>query len=178
MAFEALVTLDFDGEATQLGGINKTTRKANPTQVEGYYIGFKSTESKYGPSKLHVFQTREGNVGVWGKSHLDAQLGQVTPGTMVRATFIGTVKSSKGNDMLKYKIEVDKTQCINVVAPPIESAASGTEDFDDDNSTVEELYEDETPVDEVPLAQAKRPTQAAKPNAAKAQSLLGGRRTA
>lgn len=175
MGFEILATLECDGDPIQIGGRDKHSGKENPKSVEGYYMGFKMTEGKFGPSKLHVFKTKNGNTGVWGKTNLDSQLLQVKPGTMTRATFTGTVPSNKGNDMLKFKVEVDKSNTIDVEGV----ATSTSDDFNaSDASEPEEtdLNDDSSTDDTLVSEPVRRPAQPARPNLSKAQAFLGGGR--
>lgn len=117
MAFKTVASLDCD-KAISLGGMNKKENKKNPTSIEGYYLGFKEVESpmsKTGKAKLHIFQTPSGNTGVWGKTKLDSALMQVTPGAMVRATYTGQGKPSKGRQgAYLFTVEVDDENTIEV----------------------------------------------------------------
>lgn len=113
MAFKPVVDLDAENSIS-IGGKDKKTGKPNPNSAEGYYLGSKTTESKFGPSKLHILQTPKGNIGVWGKTDMDRKLGGVIAGTMVRVTYAGEVPSNKGNPMKKFKVEVDDANRINV----------------------------------------------------------------
>lgn len=162
MGFKSLADLDAD-VCYALGGSDRKTGKANPTQVEGYYIGSRqvpSPKSKTGFAALHIFQTPEGNVGIWGKTNLDSKLGRVTPGTMARVTFLG-MKETKNNPMYVYGVEVDSDNTIPVGEPPTSSGADGSDD--------EPLSDDEdlSPMDEVPQAP---PPRAAAPQIARTPS--------
>lgn len=144
MAFEKVVSFDCDS-AIQLGGKDKKTGKSNPKQVEGYYLGSKQIASKYsktGFGKLHIFQTAEGNLGVYGKTNLDQQLSGVNPGTMTRATHTGMVSIPGRNPMYKYEVAVDRDNTID-----LGSLSANSESLDDSSS--DEGLEDETdPADE------------------------------
>lgn len=175
--------LDLDCETTvSLGGFNKKTRKENPTQIEGYFIGSKEIPSKMAKSgfnKLHIFQTEEGNIGVWGKTDLDRKMGSVPAGAMTRVTQSGTKPTPYG-DMYKFKVEVDETNTIDVsaVTAPV-AAASGYADDGYEDSEVG--AEDEVAeLEEAPPARPVRPTRAAAaPDAARqarVQALLGGKK--
>ncbi len=143
MAFKVVASLDAD-IVYALGKRNKTTGKTDPDQIEGYYLGNRTTEGgKFGPSKLHFLQTPKGNVGVWGKSDMDKKLGVVTPGTMVRISTNGTRETKFGTQQV-YKVEEDKTNSIEVdiseSAPAYDDGGdtdsndyhSGSDDNDDD----------------------------------------------
>lgn len=176
---------------TALGGTDKKTAKANPTCIEGYYIGTRqvvSPKSKTGFASLHVLQTQKGNVGVWGKTNLDQKMLAAKPGQMIRATFVGMVPT-KNNPMYKYKLEIDANNTIDVASVEDSGAAAG--DYTAEKNTDAEggdygsddaaLDADDTPADVVPPTRAAPPRTAAKaPDAArqaKVNALLAGRRT-
>jgi len=183
MGFKEVIDLDCE-RTTALGGKDKKSGKANPTQAEGYYIGSKdvaSPKSKTGFSKLHYFRTSKGTLGVWGKTDLDRKLLNAPVGAMVRATFTGMVPTSNG-DMYKFRVEVDAENTIEVNLPQ-SAATEEEEDTGGGNYADAEETEDETsvdddaaPVDEAPPARSQPPRQAARtPDAArqsKVQELL------
>lgn len=144
MAFKELASLDAETVIT-IGGRDKKTGKANPTNAEGYYLGNRVVKgSKYGDSTLHFFQTAKGNLGVWGKTNLNNKLAAVNPGTMIRVTYAG-LKSTKNGDMHSYKVEVDADNTIDVEsleADALEGNSDGyaTEDrnYEEDESTGED----------------------------------------
>ncbi len=174
MAFQELP--DMDCETTYaLGGFNKKTRKDNPTEAEGYFIGSKqvvSKKSKTGFAALHIFQKPGGeNFGVWGKTDLDRKMSVVTPGNLVRVTFTG-MKETENNPMYKYKVQVDKEDTIEVgdftqqSAPPTQDTTpdAGYDDADDGD-----LDQDDIQPDEITPPQPRAPRQAAKPPTGEAQ---------
>lgn len=174
MAFKEVSSLDTDNMIA-LGGFNKKNRTDNPTQVEGYLLGSKevaSPKSKTGLAKIHVFQTAEGNIGVWGKTDLDRKLATAPVGAMVRATFSGIQELQGGNTMYKYKVEVDTDNSITVAVQAKDPSAYA-EDLEDIDS------EDET-TDEAPPARAaapRTPAKAPSPEAsARVKALLAGKR--
>jgi hypothetical protein len=189
MGFQEVVSLDCD-KAIQLGGSDKKTRKPNPTSIEGYYVGSKqipSAKNKSGFTKLHVFQTGNGSVGVWGKTDLDTKLAGVASGTMTRVTYTG-MKPTKNNPMYVYKVEVDSDNTIDTSALEASSsdyAEYGDEDGDapvgDEPTEETDPGEEEAQPDEPPPARAKPPVKpAATPSAAqqaKVKALLAGRKT-
>lgn len=177
MAFKEVVNLEAE-LTTALGGRNKTTGKANPTQVEGYYLGTKKVESrkaKSGFADLHILQTAEGNLGVWGKTDLDRKMKSVPAGSMIRVTQNGTVPTPNG-DMYKFKVEVDASNTIEVNLPTPAAEASDLQDFSS-NEPAEEAFEDES-FDEVAPARVAAPKKPLSvPDAArqaKIQALLNG----
>lgn len=184
MAFKKVATLDTDSAVT-IGGKDKKTGKANPKSIEGYFLGTKALgPNKFNKSKtdyMHILQTQEGNIGVWGKTHMDRQLLSVSPGTMIRVTFSGTKDVGKGNDMNCYLVEVDEDNRIEVnleaANEPVD--ASGEESYEEEGGEEEESSDgDEQLADEVAPARATPPRRAAQaPSAAaqaKTRSLLGG----
>lgn len=185
MAFEAVPDLNCT-KTYALGGIDKKTRKPNPKQVEGFYLGFRevnSPKSKTGLAKLHIFQTRTGNHGVWGKTNLDQQLSTSLVGFMVRATFKGMMET-KNNPMYTYLVEVDKDNTIDVSnlssntndeTEEQEDDSTAEQAFSDDEPEEENLEEEEVPADEVPPVKV---TATSKANKAKVEALLGKRRNA
>lgn len=130
MGFKTVQSLDAD-TTIALGKKDKKTGQADPNSVEGYYLGKRvTTGGKYGDSTLHFFQTKTGNVGVWGATDLDRKLSTVPAGTMVRATRAGTIPTKNG-DMKSYKVEVDDENSIEVNI----SASSAAEDNDTETGT-------------------------------------------
>lgn len=116
MPFQEVTDLSPDNTIA-LGGTNRKTGKKNATQVEGYYLGSRKVEDrkkKSGFSYIHVFQTANGTVGVWGKTDLDRKILGVPAGTMTRASFDRMVPTPNG-DMYKFKVAVDKDNVIEVV---------------------------------------------------------------
>ena len=183
MAFTKVATLDTDNTVT-IGGVDKKTGKNNPKSVEGYLLGTKSLGSnKFNKSKidyLHILQTSSGNVGVWGKTHMDWQLASVSPGTMVRISFSGTRDVGKGNPMSCFLVEIDTDNTIEVAGLAGATSDDAGEDYSSESSYEEEeeaaVNEEEAPADEAPVSRAKAPARAAKvPSAARVKALLGGK---
>lgn len=148
MAFKEVVNLDSDVTIT-LGGINKKTGKANPKQIEGYYLGFREVENtKFNVgtlAKIYYFQTAKGNVAVWGKRGLDSQMPSVPKGAMTRVTHVGMAPTPRG-DMHKYKVEVDDTNTTDVNIDLSRGANSRTSE-DSFSSQSDEDYVNETSED-------------------------------
>jgi hypothetical protein len=192
MAFKPVADLDTD-KMTAIGGIDKKSGKKNPTSLTGYFIGTKEVESKKsktGKAAVHVFQTKEGNVGVWGKTNLDVKMRAVTPGVLTRVSFTGMVET-KNNPMYKYNVEVDSSDTIEVGGPAQETLDNtaaehsfdkyqAEEDLDADDAIDSDLDSDDAPLDEVQATRAARPARAAAtPDAAsqaRVQQLLNSRR--
>lgn len=156
--------------AIQLGG------KGNPTSIEGYFLGSKDTpDSGYGPGKLHIFQTAEGNIGVWGKTNSNRLLTKDHVGQMVMLTFTGMGPKSKGkNPAYQYELKYDEENTIDTTGVELNTAEPA---YDEDV----ESEEDETPVDEAPVSRAVPPVRAASAPSQERQdrvkALLNGSRT-
>lgn len=187
MAFKQVQSLEAENTIA-LGGFNKKTRKENATSVEGYYLGSRTVpDSKKisGQSFIHFFQTESGNLGVWGKTDIDRKLSAVTPGTMTRVSFTGMRETPKG-DMYLFKVEVDAENTIEVSAPQNHNVASvsANDDAGEVTYTDEEeagLEDDETALDEVKVAPARRPTTVAAPSTeaqSRTRALLANRNRA
>lgn len=190
MGYQEVVSLDCD-TAIQLGGKDRKTGKANPTRIEGYYVGSKnvpSPKSKTGFSKLHVFQTPKGAVGVWGKTDLDRKLASAQTGAMTRVTYTG-MKETKNNPMYVYKVEVDADNSIDVSSASEDSGDADSAENLFGNETSEATYEDAeetdpgeeaSALDEAPPARAAAPRIPVQtPSAerqAKVKALLGARK--
>jgi hypothetical protein len=128
MGYEEVNSLDAD-VVISLGKVDKKTGKSFPKEVEGYYLGSRTTATPRGDSTLHVFQfgPTEGNpnasnlvseyrklnvnigesVGVWGTTSLNIKLGEVKKGAMTLVTSTGT-KPTKNGDMYTYRVKQDK----------------------------------------------------------------------
>ena len=155
MAFKSVI--DVEGNPIRLGGTDKSG-KPNPKTITGYYIGSKGVSTKYGPATIHVFQTKDGEVPVWGKTDMDRKLKTITPGFLTRVTFTGTVPSKKGNDMWKYNVEADAENTIEVAAvTPSAEEEHYAEDLDEE----QDVDAEEAPLDEIPVARPKAPAKVA-----------------
>jgi hypothetical protein len=178
MGFKEVTSLDAD-TVVSVGGRDKKTGKANPTSVEGYYLGFRTVENKKGEGKIHIFQTAKGNLGVWGKTDSDRKLSGIALGTMTRLSFKG-MKPTPNGDMYAYVVEVDTDNTIEVADL---SAGAGNETgietggYDDggDEDLGEETAEEYTDGADEDAAQEAALAAAAKVAAerkAKVQALL------
>lgn len=187
MAFKEVASLDTD-KTVALGGIDKRTGKANPTKLEGFYLGTKQVNSplsKTGLSAVHIFQTAAGNIGVWGKTDLDRKMAVATVGAMTRVTQTGKQQIPGKNPMYKFKVEIDADNTIEV-GNLTESTASGSADnggyvadSEEDGLTSElGLDDEEAALDEVVPARPLRAASTQNANAARqarVQELLGNK---
>src|SRR5882757_8799082 len=90
-----------------LGGTNKKTGKANPTSVEGYYLGSKRVpddKKKTGYEWIHRFQTQKGTVDVWGKTDMNKKMKSARLGVCVKIEATGETKATKNGDMKIFKV--------------------------------------------------------------------------
>lgn len=184
MAYITKQSLSTDKTIT-IGGVNRETGVKNPTSIEGYFIGTKTTPDKgFGPGKLHIFQTKDGNVGVWGKSYLNSLLTAEMAGLMCLVEFQGMSKPKKGrNPAYTYGLKYDPDNRIEVSGFNLEDA--GEEQSDDETPVAAEEYhtsaDEEEALDEVVAHRAvapKRPAVATSAeNARRVQELLAGRKS-
>jgi hypothetical protein len=143
--------------------------EGNPASIEGYFLGSKDVASDYGPGKLHIFQTPEGTVGVWGKTRLNSALTKDLVGQMVLVEFTGMVAPKKKGRRPSYgfKVQHDPDNTIEVTMDLSGSAAA--EDYED-----EEGEEGDTMP--VTSTQAYKTPSAA--DKARVQALLNGNKRA
>ncbi len=105
---------------TKFDGSTDTTIKlggaGNPTSIEGYFLGTKEIPDQgYGPGKLHIFQTQEGTVGVWGKTNSNRLLTSDIIGQMVLLSFTGMGEKKKGkNPAYNYSVQHDPENTTDV----------------------------------------------------------------
>ena len=174
MAYESLEQ-EFRG--IKLGGIDQKTGKKNPTEIEGYYLGFEQRPNKFNPTKpqhFYKFQTSDGLVGVYGTSAgLVRAMRNAVEGRMTKLVDTGeTLDTGKGNPMRVFKAWQDKNNTIDPasIALSDEVTAGNYEDPTDEDSEEESL-------DEVTPARATRPaipvSTPSSSSQARVQALLG-----
>lgn len=168
MAFKEL------GDVTPvtLGGINKETGAKNPTQLEGYYLRREERPNKFNPGKpqsFYVFQTKDGDRGLFGKAGIDREMKKAAIGAMTKVVDTGQVlDTGKGNPMKVFKVYQDSENTIDVHV--IEDNYTGDEPESD--------LDQEEILDEIPPARALPPRKpAASPDAARVQALLNKARS-
>lgn len=168
----------FDGNTDRTVTLGK---EGNPKSIEGYFLGTKEVSSDYGVGKLHIFQTGEGTIGVWGKSRLDKMLNTSLVGQMCLVQFTGMIASNKKGRKPSYGFKVmhDPENVIEVHSSPTVSSEALDESTDeeliDSYESVEELEE---AVPYTPPAAPKRPAVAANPaKQAAVQALLNGNKS-
>lgn len=163
---------------TKFNGSTDATIKlggeGNPTSIEGYFLGSKDTQSDYGPGKLHIFKTKEGTIGVWGKTRMNNQLTSDLKGQMVLVTFTGMVAPSKKGRKPSYGYEVqhDPDNSIDVTGINL-----GAQEPEAEEDFIEEDAADEAapaPVVRAPAIAARTPSADSQ---ARVQALLNKGRT-
>lgn len=169
----------FDGstdKTIKLGGAG------NPSSLEGYFLGSKDTQSDFGPGKLHIFQTEEGTVGVWGKTRMNGLLTKDLIGQMVLVSFTGMVPPSKKGRQPSYgyKVQHDPSNVIDTSGVNLKAATASDDDsesesYDSEGST--ETFEEEAPVVHAPPKAPARPASTpSAERAAQVQALLNKNR--
>lgn len=148
--------------------------KDNPKQrdsVEGYYLGTKDIpDSGYGVGKLHIFQTKEGSLGVWGKTSSNSLMTSDLRGQMCRLTFTGMGEKKKGkNPAYMYELEHDPENTISVEGVNV----NGTEPEYDDS---EDVSDDNGEEQEVVAAPVSRNVSKTTSSQARIQALLDARK--
>lgn len=176
MAYKEITDLDTD-TIIALGGYNKKEGKANPTQIEGYFLGSKTVESKKsktGTCQIHVFETAKGKVGVWGKTNLDRKLSRSVLGHMTLVLQAGT-KVTEFGEMYLYTVKQDSENSIEVSAAPA-AAQSEASDYSSDEEDGEDLSDEVAPTRATaPRVPASTPSAASR---ARVQALVNKNRSA
>lgn len=176
----------FDGrtdKTIKLGG------EGNPSSIEGYFLGSKETTSDYGPGKLHLFQTSEGVVGVWGKTRMNTLLTEDHRGQMVLLSFTGMIAPSKKGrrPSYGYKLQYDPENTIDVSNIDLTAAASAEDDGDAeiadlmnggaDLESYETEAEEEAPAPRLAVPPRVAAAPASADRQAKMQALLNSRKS-
>jgi hypothetical protein len=154
----------------------------SPTQIEGYFLGSKTTPDKgYGPGKLHVFQTEKGTVGVWGKTRLNNLLTSDLVGQMVFVEFTGMIapKTKGRRPSYGFSVKHDPENTIDTTSINL-SAPSEEIEEETENEAQEELHRYSQPETSFKGPTASK-TAAVSPSAersARVQALLSGKKLA
>lgn len=165
MAYEELGEISI----VQLGGINKLTGKKNPSELEGYYLGFETRSNKFNPQvpqKLHKFKSHQGEIGIFGKAGIDKVLKGASIGAMTKLVSTGEViDTGKGNPMKVFKAFQDKANTLDVAS---------------EEPTWTDTSEEEEALEEPVVARPSRPAVAAQTPSSSAraevQAMLSKRR--
>lgn len=153
--------LDLDAEKT----ISFDTKGQ---EFEGFYLGYKTVRndlSKDGISKLHIFHTEEGKVGIWGTKKLNDKLQGILEQTqrtqkayMTFVTYGGKVKLGIGKTQHNFDVDFDDeiTMDMGAVATQSDRApAQPIQDIDDANLGYDDVAEEEA-MEETPMRQPLR----------------------
>jgi len=170
MAFKTVSSLDAD-TAISLG---KPDAKGKTTKsIEGYYLGFRTTTNSYGDSNLHVFQTPQGNVGVWGSTNMDQKLKNVKPGTMTRVTANGLAPKKPGKNPMKlFEVAVDEDNTIEV--SNADTSLPGDEHEEEQDYGADDEHEEESEFE--PDFVASRTGKSAAERKAEVEAMLKSRK--
>ncbi len=128
------------------GNTDKTVtlgKPGDPTKVEGYFLGSKDTpDGGYGPGKLHIFQTNEGSVGIWGKTRLNSSLTPDLVGQMVLVEFTGMIQpKTKGRrPSYGFKVQHDPGNTIETGTINLNASEDSDEDSEDLDSNESSSY--------------------------------------
>lgn len=170
----------FDGQTSRtvnLGG------EGQPTSIEGFYLGAKDIAGDYGTAKLHIFQTHNEFVGVWGKSRLNNLLTDDHKGQMCLVNFTGMIAPTKKGRRPSYgfSLEYDPSNTVDVGSINVNTSSEAAVESDNDDSDMgqPEDYESVS-LDEVvaakPVAPA-RPAQVTNKKAAQVNAMLKARQS-
>ena len=90
---------------------------------EGYYIGMREEDGKFGPQRVYSFQTVEGNTTQIGGTKLlnqdfDSVTKPVVKGRLTRVTFRKEVPTKFGNPAKVFLVEQDKEKTVDVEDVP------------------------------------------------------------
>lgn len=167
MAYEKLS----DVKPVALGGVDKKTGHRNPTELEGYYIRREEKPNKFNPGKpqsFYVFETKDGQVGLFGKAGIDREMKKASIGVMTKVVDTGkTLDTGKGNPMRVFEVFQDSSNSISVE----ERVAAIEEGFDDEPEAEEDEEQEAAPV-ALPVRAPTRPAAVSTDTVSNAQSLL------
>lgn len=129
MAYEEIS----DIETVTLGGVDKRTNQANPTELEGYLVGKEQRPNKFNPGtpqNYYIFQTKHGLQGVYAKAGINSALKNAVMGRMTKLVATGEeLDTGKGFPMKVFKSYQDKNNTIDVDS--VDLTPSHSEEQDD-----------------------------------------------
>lgn len=167
-------------EVVVLGGVDKASGKRNPSELEGYLLSVEQRPNKFNPAKpqnFYIFQTKEGNKGVYGKAGIDSVLKGARLGAMTKLVATGqTLDTGKGNPMKVFKGFQDKTNTVDVSA--IDFSTESHSDAEADIAEYDAVEEDHVEAYSAiaPSRPIARPSAPSADKAAAVQALLSSRR--
>lgn len=133
MAFKEV--LDLNADTTK-----KLEREGD--KQSGYYLGYRTNETAFGVSRLHVFKTATGNVGIWGSAMLDEKLSRIEPGTMTQVSYQGKDTLKGGRTLKKFKVLSDAENTIDVATVAAEDSSNDASEDNYDAPAAEAYAED------------------------------------
>jgi hypothetical protein len=140
-------------------------------EFQGFYKGCKTANTKYGEKKVHTFETKAGDVQMWGSTMLDRKLSQVGVGNLTFITYLGQGEKQRGKQPAKlFNVEQDREQTIHVDVPQVSFRGSEESDIADDVG-YEGEYEAPSRAAPVPAAKPMATTPSSA-NRAKVAALL------
>ena len=186
MAFKSYGEQPAVDEWVTLGGVNKTTNKANPKVIEGYYLGVMKGTNKFDPGKEKttiVLRTAQNvKVGVNVPTNLKIRLeraekefrekhGGAPAGVNTRIEFLDEVPSKKGNPLKLFSVQFDADDRIDVNLASFQDSQTGREDEDEEDLEGEE-EEERASFSPSPSSRAKPSSGSDADRQAKLQALL------
>jgi len=129
-----------------LGGVDKQGKK-NPTELQGYYLGYEKRVDKFNKEKLknfYKFKTAEGTlIGVYGSAGINEVMQSELTVLNAWTTLINTGKTlevNKGNPMKIYEAEQNQSKILKAYETPTpiqpdngESEVEGDDEYADDS---------------------------------------------
>lgn len=130
-------------------------------KLTGFYLGSVEHNGEYGPTKKHLFKTKQGIKVVFGQTHLTSLLEGEVPGSLMLVTYESNKKVRKGNPMKMYTLDIDVDNQLDSseIVAGVDAATSQEQDEYSDES-------EDISIDEVSTAPAKSLPRAAAPSAA------------
>lgn len=168
--------LDLDAEKT----INFTTKGQ---EFSGFYLGFKTVKndlSKDGTSRIHIFRTDEGNVGIWGTKKLNDKLQGILDQTqrthqsyLTYITYGGKVKLGVGKTQHLFDVDFDDeiTQDLGTIATNSDQAETAPVETDDFDADIDDMVDAIEPVVKAALTR-NTPNTFTKDHQAKVAAML------
>ena len=140
--------------------------------VDGYLLGHSDKQTQFGLSRLFILCTSDGSkIGVWGSTILNGFMASVKQGQHVWITYNGKTKSSKGNLVKQFTVDVDDEDVIDVGLVSDNSTSQLSSDEDSDAPS----YDDEdTELDIVDVSKTRSPSKTL-PSKDKVSQLLRSR---
>lgn len=156
----------FDGNTDKTIALGKP---GDPKSIEGYFLGTKVIPgTAYGDAKLHIFQTSEGTIGVWGKTRLNNLLTTELVGQMTLVEFTGMVQPTKKGrrPSFGYQVSHDEDNTIDTGGIDLSAPQEPESDESEDSQSFDQ---DDLHEDEVQMKAAKSPDPSKR---AKVEALL------